>query len=137
MKQSATRAVILLADDDKQAAEAWSTALRMNGWDVFGHPTVTPLWRLRVRLAPICSSLTGTCLVWDGPALCRAFREDPTLATVPIILASSLTLPPDAPITHNHFLQKPVVTLTLLAAVAALTNPRPLPSDDSGIGDVS
>ncbi|MDR6412196.1 UNVERIFIED_ORG: CheY-like chemotaxis protein [Burkholderia sp. 1595] len=30
----------------------------------------------------------------DGPELCRILRNDPVLAKVPIILASSLSLPP-------------------------------------------
>ncbi|WP_374709912.1 response regulator, partial [Paraburkholderia terricola] len=57
----------------------------------------------------------------DGPELCRIFRNDPVLASVPIILASSLSLPPaGAPDLHNLFLQKPVDALALLAAVSAL-----------------
>ena len=56
----------------------------------------------------------------DGPELCRIFRNDPALASVPIILASSLSLPPaGAPDLHNLFLQKPVDAVALLTAIVA------------------
>ncbi|AUT66333.1 response regulator [Paraburkholderia terrae] len=59
--------------------------------------------------------------VIDGIELCRIFRNDPALASVPIILASSLSLPPaDSPDLHNLFLQKPVDAVALLTAVSAL-----------------
>ncbi|WP_341314008.1 hypothetical protein WN982_00970 [Paraburkholderia sp. IMGN_8] len=57
----------------------------------------------------------------DGPTLCRIFRNDPVPASVPIIMASSLSLPPaGTPDLHNLFLQKPVDAVALLAAVSAL-----------------
>ncbi|SIT51129.1 Two component sensor histidine kinase protein (fragment) [Paraburkholderia piptadeniae] len=57
----------------------------------------------------------------DGLSLCLAFRADPALASVPIILTSGNPLPGDASATsHDLFLQKPVSPMALVAAIAAL-----------------
>src|SRR6266702_8047985 len=82
MKQSATRPVILLADDDEPAAAAWSTALRMNGWDVVWAPTGDAALALARTARPDLLITDWNMPGMDGPALCRAFREDPTPATV-------------------------------------------------------
>ncbi|CAB4052510.1 Response regulator PleD [Paraburkholderia phenoliruptrix] len=61
----------------------------------------------------------------DGLSLCLAFRADPALVTVPIILASGDPLPGDAITTsHDFFLQKPVGPMMLVAAIAALAMPK-------------
>jgi DNA-binding response OmpR family regulator len=103
----------------------------MNGWEVIWAPNGDAALGLARMARPDLLITDWHMPGLDGPALCRAFRDDATLATVPIILASSLTLPPDAPLVHDHFLQKPVETLTLLAAISTLASRLPLPGDDS------
>jgi hypothetical protein len=75
----------------------------------------------------------------DGPGLSRLFRADPVLATVLVILASSLTLPPgDVPLLHDLFVQKPAEMLSLLDAISSLIaiggtdDPAPLGSASGG-----
>jgi hypothetical protein len=98
----------------------------MNGWDVVWAPDGDVALALARLTAGICTLLTGTCPAWTarrsaGPS------GGPVPDTLPTVLASSLALPPNTQLTHDHFLQKPVITLTLLIAVSALTNPRPCP----------
>ncbi|MFP3646408.1 response regulator [Paraburkholderia sp. SIMBA_054] len=100
METSERRPTVLLAEDHD--ADAWATVLRMNGWEVVWAPNGDAALALHGSRALICLLLPGT----DGPALCRVFREDANLASVPIILASSLEWSPAATVVHDHFLQK-------------------------------
>lgn len=121
VEQQEQRPVVLLADDDRLTAAAWTTVLRMNGFEVVWAPDGGSAWALARMGRPDLLLTDWDMPGIDGPELCRIFRNDPVLASVPIILASSLSLPPaGAPDLHNLFLQKPVDALALLAAVSAL-----------------
>ena len=113
--------MILLADDDELTAGAWTAVLRMNGFEVVWAPDGGSALAL-ARLARPDLLLTDWDMpVIDGPELCRIFRSDPALASVPIVLASSLSLPPfGSSNLHNLFLQKPVDAVALLTAISAL-----------------
>jgi CheY-like chemotaxis protein len=119
--QQEQRPLILLVDDDRLTAAAWTTVLRMNGFEVVWAPDGGSAWAL-ARIGRPDLLLTDWDMPGiDGPELCRIFRKDPVLASVPIILASSLSLPPAGPPDlHNLFLQKPVDAVALLTAVSAL-----------------
>jgi DNA-binding response OmpR family regulator len=111
--------VILLVEDDELTAAAWSVVLRLDGFEVIWAPDGASAWTLarngRLGLLLTDWNMAGI----DGPELCRIFREDPILATVPIILASSLSSPaPMTPVLHDLFLQKPTDVSALLAAVS-------------------
>jgi CheY-like chemotaxis protein len=57
----------------------------------------------------------------NGSELCRIFRADPVLASVPITLTSAMNSPPaGVSLLHNLFLHKPADAGALLAAVSAL-----------------
>jgi CheY-like chemotaxis protein len=109
VEQKEQRPVILLADDHELTATAWTTVLCMNGFEVVWAPDGGSAWAL-ARMAPPDLLLTDWNMPGiDGPELCRIFRADPVLAGVPIILTSSLNLPPAGiPFLHNLFLHKPV-----------------------------
>ncbi|MCC8402043.1 response regulator [Paraburkholderia sp. MMS20-SJTN17] len=113
--------MIILADDDKLTSAAWTTVLRMNGFEVVWAPDGGSAWALARMGRPDLLLTDWDMPGIDRPELCRIFRNDPVLASVPIILASSLSLPPaGAPDLHNLFLQKPVDAVALLTAVSAL-----------------
>lgn len=115
------RPVILLADDDKLTAAAWTAVLRMNGFEVVWAPDSGSALALAHMGRPDLLLTDWDMRVIDGIELCWIFRNDPVLASVPIILASSLSLPPaGSPNLHNLFLQKPVDAVALLTAVSAL-----------------
>ncbi|MEC5409920.1 response regulator [Paraburkholderia sp. MPAMCS5] len=98
--------MILLVDDDKLTAAAWTTVLRMNGFEVVWAPDGASAWALARMGRPDLLLTDWDMPGIDGPELCRIFRNDPGLASVPIILASSFSLP-SAGLTdlHNLFLQ--------------------------------
>ncbi|MFM0620153.1 response regulator [Paraburkholderia nemoris] len=113
--------MILLVDDDKLTATAWTTVLRMHGFEVVCASDGETAWALARMGRPDLLLTDWDMPGIDGTELCRIFRSDPVLANVPIILTSSLSLPPaGAPDLHNLFLQKPVDAVALLAAVSAL-----------------
>ncbi|MBB4519682.1 MULTISPECIES: response regulator [Paraburkholderia] len=121
MKPSEPHPLILLADDDEQTAAAWTAVLRLNGFDVVWAPDGASAWALARTARPDLLLTDWNMPGIDGPELCRIFRADPTLASVPIVLASSLSLPPSSPpVLSDLFLQKPADATALLTAVSAL-----------------
>ncbi|WP_353956416.1 response regulator [Paraburkholderia fungorum] len=89
MKPSEPHPLILLADDDEQTAAAWTAVLRLNGFDVVWAPDGASAWALARTARPDLLLTDWNMPGIDGPELCRIFRADPTLASVPIVLASS------------------------------------------------
>jgi CheY-like chemotaxis protein len=113
--------VILLAEDDELTAAAWSAVLRLSGFEVIWAPDGASAWALARAGRPDLLLTDWQMPGIDGPELCRIFRADPLLACVPIILASSLNLPPSTtPALHDLFLEKPADAVALLAAVSGL-----------------
>ena len=114
------RPVILLADDDKLTAAAWTAVLSMNGFEVVWAPDDGSAMALAHMGRPDLLLTDWDMPVIDGIELCRIFRNDPVLGSVPIILACSLSLlSADSLNLHNLFLQKPVDAVALLNAVSA------------------
>ncbi|WP_250491485.1 PleD family two-component system response regulator [Caballeronia sp. INML2] len=135
--------MILLADDDEQTAGAWAAVLRMNGFEVVWTTDGGSALSLARMARPDLLLTDWDMPVIDGPELCRIFRSDPVLASVPIVLASSLSLPPfGSSNLHNLFLQKPVDAVALLTAITTLavvvasagemTQVDPKPDEGSG-----
>ncbi|MGY6157439.1 response regulator [Paraburkholderia graminis] len=81
--------MILLVDDDKLTAAAWTTVLRMNGFEVVWAPDGASAWALARMGRPDLLLTDWDMPGIDGPELCRIFRNDPGLASVPIILRRS------------------------------------------------
>jgi CheY-like chemotaxis protein len=114
------RPVILLADDDKLTAAAWTAVLSMNGFEVVWAPDGGSALALAHMGRPDLLLTDWDMPVIDGIELCRIFRNDPVLGSVPIILDCSLSLlSADSPNLHNLFLQKPVDAVALLNAISA------------------
>ncbi|WP_421380927.1 response regulator (plasmid) [Paraburkholderia sp. DD10] len=86
-----------------------------NGWEVIRAPSGDAALAGLARPDLLITDWNMSGM--EGPALCRAFRDDATLASLPIPLVSSLELPPGATVLHDHFQQKPSGTVTLLAAI--------------------
>ncbi|MDR6412211.1 UNVERIFIED_ORG: CheY-like chemotaxis protein [Burkholderia sp. 1595] len=137
MQPTECRPTVLLVDDHEESAHAWSTVLRMNGWEVVWAPDGNAALALARLARPDLLITDWNMPGRDGPGLCRAFREDLALASVPIILASSLQFPHGAAVLHDHFLQKPVQPSTLLAAMSGLLDGFaiwPAPADTPAAG---
>jgi CheY-like chemotaxis protein len=125
MEEQTSHPVVLLADDDPESAESWTAVLRSNGWNVVLAPDGATALLLARQATPDLLITDLNMPNMDGLSLCLAFRADPALATVPIILASGDPLPGDAITTsHDFFLQKPVGPMALVAAIAALAMPK-------------
>ncbi|MDR6484744.1 CheY-like chemotaxis protein [Paraburkholderia terricola] len=84
VEQQLQRPAILLADDDDLTAAAWTTVLRMNGFEVFWAPDGGSAWAMARMGRPDLLLTDWDMPGIDGPELCRIFRNDPALASVPL-----------------------------------------------------
>ena len=125
MEGQASLPVALLAEDEPESAASWIDVLRPNGWEVLWAPDGAAALMLAQQAKPDVLITDFDMPNMDGLALCLAFRADPALADVPIILTSGNPLAAEKnAAAHNSFLQKPVSPLTLLATIAALVMPK-------------
>ncbi|WP_179745765.1 response regulator [Paraburkholderia bryophila] len=97
---------ILLVDDEPDVSTAWSLILESEGYDVrCAHNGRAALASLAEHL-PHLVITDWTMPVMGGAELCRQMRLQPRLASLPIVVHSSVhALPDDA--LWNAFLRKP------------------------------
>ncbi|WP_061138010.1 response regulator [Caballeronia fortuita] len=114
---------VLLVDDEPDLLEAWSFALEYAGYQVErardGREALAAIQRTVPDLLITDLMMPGM----DGEALCRAMRERPEWAAIPIVLHTSahVSRPPGIVI-WNALLRKPASMAQFLETVAKLTN---------------
>jgi len=115
---SAGPGTIVVVDDDIDARDALSEALRDEGYEVYlaanGQEGLFLLRRLPFPLGVI---LDVTMPIMNGLELHRIMKATPALADIPVMISTAdpASAPPGVPL-----VQKPVSLERLLAAVAAL-----------------
>jgi len=113
---------VLLVDDEPELLEAWSFALEYVGYDVERAPGGRQALAVIQRQPP---DLLITDLMMpgmNGEDLCRAVREDPNRAHIPILLHTSAYVGAnEGAALWNAVLRKPARMEDFLATVAKLT----------------
>ena len=82
---------ILIAEDSATQREGLRHTLTKHGYDVIAAADGREAWN---RLAEVTPALVVTDIVMphmDGYALCRAIKADPQLASIPVVLLTSLS----------------------------------------------
>jgi|ERR1700744_2531571 CheY-like chemotaxis protein len=111
---------ILLVDDEPELLEAWSFALQSVGYDVErardGGEALQAIEHHPPDLLITDLMMPGM----DGEDLCRAVRENPQWADIPILLHTSAYVGPTIGELWNFVLRKPAVIETFLSTIENL-----------------
>ena len=114
---------VLLVDDEPEMLEAWSFALEFAGYDVDlarnGEQALQTIGKRRPDLIITDLMMPGM----SGEDLCRALRESPQWADIPILLHSSVHVATmtASPRLWDAVLRKPAQMAALLATIEKLT----------------
>ena len=120
------RRAVLIVDDDHDVREALREVLQDNGYDVLeagnGHDALS---LLRGEPVPPCVILLDIMMpVMDGRQFRTAQRNDPALASIPVIVLSAhVPLRSSDEMDATEFLRKPVQLPPLLASIARYCEP--------------
>jgi CheY-like chemotaxis protein len=113
---------ILLVDDDRSLLIAWRRMLQLKGYGVEtardGESGLAAAKELHPALVITDRSMPGM----DGVEFCRQLKSEPTLARIPVVLASaSHELALESPL-WDEFWQKPVPVEIMLTSIRRLVD---------------
>jgi CheY-like chemotaxis protein len=111
---------ILIVDDDDDIREALSAVLAMNGYETVGAGDgLAGLEQIRARGRPALVLLDLRMPRLNGYDFARALREDPALASIPIVVLSGdlAAIDQAQPLGVQGCLRKPIELRHLLDAV--------------------
>jgi DNA-binding response OmpR family regulator len=111
--------VVLLAEDNHSVAHAWIAALHLNGFNVIWATDGASALALARGNPPDLLLTDWRMPRLDGVTLSHSFRHSSSLASVPIILSSSLACPSGQAL-WDLYLRKPVQMTVLLNAISTL-----------------
>ncbi|MEO6627146.1 MAG: response regulator [Aquihabitans sp.] len=115
---------ILLADDDPDIREIVSFKLSQTSLDVRSFADGESALAEARRDKPLVAVLDVLMPKLDGLAVCRAFRADPELATVPVLLLTARAMDKDVELGFDvgatDYLTKPFSPRELLVRVQAM-----------------
>ncbi len=119
---------VLIIEDEEDAAELFAEMMRVSGFRVLKTSSSTPALTLITAEKPDIVILDIMMPEISGLDILRQMRQDPALASVPVIVVSAKSMPADIKIGMeagaSTYLTKPVGFLDLKEAVErALGNP--------------
>jgi CheY-like chemotaxis protein len=111
---------ILLVDDDQSILKAWSRILRFEGFHVETASDGVAGLAAAKKVLPSLIITDRLMPKMDGIELCRLLKSEPTLAAIPVILASDThNIAFGAPV-WDDFWQKPILADTMIMSIQRL-----------------
>jgi len=120
--------VILVIEDDPDQRKLLERILSSAGYRVFSAPDGQAGIEAAAAVRPAVIILDVMMPRMNGYQACRALRQNPDTATIPILMFTHKQEPADqfwaSEVGASAFLVKPVNPADLLAAVSSLTGPE-------------
>ncbi|MEW6345637.1 MAG: response regulator [Paraburkholderia sp.] len=112
---------ILIVDDDPSILAAWKRILKLEGYRVETANDGRAGLSLAHNLEPDLIITDRSMPIMDGIEFCCCLKSVPTLAKIPVILASADYRATGGPPYWDELWQKPVSTDLMLASIRRLT----------------
>jgi CheY-like chemotaxis protein len=121
---------VLVVDDDPDVRKSLAEALADRGWIVVAEPNgKTAMEHLRQGLTPCAILLDLMMPIMDGWQFREELRQDPSLATIPVLVISAFSPKPPAgysALQDAPFIPKPFEIETVIRAIRRVCMTQPL-----------